>query len=73
MHEDSTVEDKQLYRYTRNQQRKETRVTRFKRILEKVKPADIAEAERSLGTGSCVKPDLKLFEEYLVARAQVAD
>ncbi|KAJ2131153.1 hypothetical protein IW136_005375, partial [Coemansia sp. RSA 678] len=73
MHEDSSIEDKQLYRYTRNQQRKETRVTRFKRILEKVKPADIAAAERSLGAGSCVKPDLKLFKEYLVARAQVAD
>ncbi|KAJ2130645.1 hypothetical protein IW136_005506, partial [Coemansia sp. RSA 678] len=73
MHEDSSIEDKQLYRYTRNQQRKETRVTRFKKILEKVKPADIAEAERSLGAGSCVKPDLKLFKEYLKARAQVAD
>ncbi|KAJ2719480.1 hypothetical protein H4S00_003476 [Coemansia sp. D1744] len=73
MHEDSSIEDKQLYRYTRNQQRKETRVTRFKKILKKVKPADIAEAERSLGAGSCVKPDLKLFKEYLVARAQVAD
>ncbi|KAJ2254186.1 hypothetical protein GGH98_002406 [Coemansia sp. RSA 454] len=73
MHEDSSIEDKQLYRYTRNQQRKETRVTRFKRILEKVKPADIAAAERSLGAGSCVKPDLVLFKEYLKARAQVAD
>ncbi|KAJ2171883.1 hypothetical protein EV180_007462, partial [Coemansia sp. RSA 518] len=70
MHEDSSIEDKQLYRYTRNQQRKETRVTRFKRILEKVKPADIAAAERSLGAGSCVKPDLVLFKEYLKARAQ---
>ncbi|KAJ2423126.1 hypothetical protein IWW41_005062, partial [Coemansia sp. RSA 2522] len=76
MHEDSSIEKKRLYRYTRNQQRKETRVTRFKRILEKVKKADaedIAEAERSLGAGSCVKPDLKLFKEYLVARAQVAN
>ncbi|KAJ1780592.1 hypothetical protein LPJ67_005832, partial [Coemansia sp. RSA 1938] len=76
MHEDSSIEKKRLYRYTRNQQRKETRVTRFKRILEKVKKADaedIAEAERSLGAGSCVKPDLKLFKEYLKARAQVAD
>ncbi|KAJ2544088.1 hypothetical protein IWW35_005434, partial [Coemansia sp. RSA 1878] len=62
-----------LYRYTRNQQHKETRVTRFKRILEKVKPADIAAAERSLGAGSCVKPGLELFKEYLEARAQVAD
>ncbi|KAJ2142613.1 hypothetical protein IW136_001905 [Coemansia sp. RSA 678] len=73
MHEDSSIEDKQLYRYTRNQQRKETRVTRFKQILKKVKPVDIAAAERSLGAGSCVKPDLKLFKEYLEARAQVAD
>ncbi|KAJ2130770.1 hypothetical protein IW136_005472, partial [Coemansia sp. RSA 678] len=76
MHEDSSIEDKQLYRYTRNQQRNETRVTRFKKILEKVKKADtedIAEAERSLGAGNCVKPDLKLFKEYLEARAQVAD
>ncbi|KAJ2268188.1 hypothetical protein J3F81_004796, partial [Coemansia sp. RSA 371] len=64
---------KHLYRYTRNQQCKETRVTRFKRILEKVKPVDVAEAERSLGAGSCIKPDLVLFKEYLVARAQVAD
>ncbi|KAJ1757191.1 hypothetical protein LPJ69_004504 [Coemansia sp. RSA 1752] len=73
MHEDSSIEDKQLYRYTRNQQRKETRVTRFKKILKKVKPVDIAAAERSLGAGSCVKPDLVLFKEYLKARAQVAD
>ncbi|KAJ2204715.1 hypothetical protein IW143_005477, partial [Coemansia sp. RSA 520] len=76
MHEDSSIEKKRLYRYTRNQQRKETRVTRFKRILEKVKKADtedIAEAERSLSAGSCVKPDLVLFKEYLKARAQVAD
>ncbi|KAJ2264570.1 hypothetical protein J3F81_006174, partial [Coemansia sp. RSA 371] len=73
MHEDSSIEDKQLYRYMRNQQRKETRVTRFKKILKKVKPVDIAAAERSLGAGSCVKPDLVLFKEYLKARAQVAD
>ncbi|KAJ1793123.1 hypothetical protein LPJ62_000417 [Coemansia sp. RSA 2167] len=49
--------------YTRNQQHKETQVTRFKKILEKVKPVDVAEAERSLSAGSCVKPDLKLFKE----------
>ncbi|KAJ2473410.1 hypothetical protein IWW56_005991, partial [Coemansia sp. RSA 2131] len=73
MHEDSTIEEKKVYRYTRNQQRKETRLTKFKRILEKVKPADVAEAERSLGTGSCVKPDLELYKVYLVARERVAD
>ncbi|KAJ2482323.1 hypothetical protein IWW56_001110 [Coemansia sp. RSA 2131] len=73
MHEDSTIEDKRVYRYTRNQQRKETRLTKFKRILEKVKPAEVAEAERSLGAGSCVKPDLELYKVYLVARERVAD
>ncbi|KAJ2661029.1 hypothetical protein IW148_003553 [Coemansia sp. RSA 1199] len=73
MHEDSSIEEKKVYRYTRNQQRKETRLTKFKRILEKVKPADVAEAERSLGAGSCVKPDLELYKVYLVARERVAD
>ncbi|KAJ2123814.1 hypothetical protein IW147_002243 [Coemansia sp. RSA 720] len=73
MHEDSSIKEKRVYRYTRNQQRKETRLTKFKQILEKVKPADVAEAERSLGAGSCVKPDLELYKLYLVARAQVAD
>ncbi|KAJ2123312.1 hypothetical protein IW147_002682 [Coemansia sp. RSA 720] len=73
MHEESTIEEKRVYRYTRNQQRKETRLTKFKRILEKVKPAEVTEAERSLGTGSCVKPDLELYKVYLVARERVAD
>ncbi|KAJ2502046.1 hypothetical protein GGH96_001446 [Coemansia sp. RSA 1972] len=76
MHEDSSIEKKHLYRYTRNQQDKETRQTKFKQILEKAKKADtkdIAALERTLGAGSCVKPDLKLFEEYLEARKQVAD
>ncbi|KAJ2125949.1 hypothetical protein IW147_000421 [Coemansia sp. RSA 720] len=73
MHEDSSIEEKKVYRYTRNQQRKETRLTKFKRILEKVKPADVAEAERSLGAGSCVKPDLESYKVYLVARERVAD
>ncbi|KAJ2663355.1 hypothetical protein IW148_002485 [Coemansia sp. RSA 1199] len=68
MHEDSSIEEKRVYRYTRNQQRKETRLTKFKRILEKVKPADVAEAERSLGASSCVNPDLESYKVYLVAR-----
>ncbi|KAJ2470224.1 hypothetical protein IWW56_006576, partial [Coemansia sp. RSA 2131] len=68
MHEDSSIEEKHVYRYTRNQQRKETRLTKFKQILEKVKPAEVTEAERSLGAGSCVKPDLELYKVYLVAR-----
>ncbi|KAJ1854518.1 hypothetical protein GGH12_004280 [Coemansia sp. RSA 1822] len=73
MHEDSSIKEKRVYRYTRNQQRKETRLTKFKRILEKVKPAAVADAERSLGAGSCVKPNLELYKVYLVARERVAD
>ncbi|KAJ2502057.1 hypothetical protein GGH96_001458 [Coemansia sp. RSA 1972] len=66
MHEDSSVE----------KSNKETRQTKFKQIREKAKKADtedIAALERTLGAGSCVKPNLKLFEEYLEARKQVAD
>ncbi|KAJ2501824.1 hypothetical protein GGH96_001585 [Coemansia sp. RSA 1972] len=62
-----------LYRYTRNQQRKETRLTKFQQILEKVKPDEVAKAEQSLGAGSCIKPDLESYKVYLEARAKVAN
>ncbi|KAJ2471960.1 hypothetical protein IWW56_006235, partial [Coemansia sp. RSA 2131] len=45
------------------------------KILEREKKADIvdiAALERTLSAGSYLKPDLKLFEEYLAARAEVA-
>ncbi|KAJ2501618.1 hypothetical protein GGH96_001822 [Coemansia sp. RSA 1972] len=74
MHEDSTVQNKQIYRYTKCQQRRETCVTKYHKILQDVKKAstvDIAEAECTLGVGSFIKPDLALFKEYLVARAGV--
>ncbi|KAJ2126830.1 hypothetical protein IW136_006571, partial [Coemansia sp. RSA 678] len=72
MHEKSTVQEKRVYRYTRSQQRKETRVTKYRKILQDEKTADIAAAERRLNAGSYVVPDLQLFEEYLAARAEVA-
>ncbi|KAJ2496720.1 hypothetical protein GGH96_005642 [Coemansia sp. RSA 1972] len=64
MRKDSTIENKQIYRYTKCQQH----------ILEQVKKADkagIAEAECTLGTGSFIKPNLALFKEYLAAQAKV--
>ncbi|KAJ2481728.1 hypothetical protein IWW56_001537 [Coemansia sp. RSA 2131] len=73
MHEESSVTSKNVYRYTRSQQRKETRVKKYRKILENEKTADVAAAERKLSAGSYIKPDLKLFEEYLVARADVAE
>ncbi|KAJ2478632.1 ER membrane glycoprotein subunit of the GPI transamidase complex-like protein [Coemansia sp. RSA 2131] len=76
LHEESSVASKNVYRYTRCQQRKETRVTKYKKILEREKKADIVDIaglERTLSAGSYLKPDLKLFEEYLAARADVAE
>ncbi|KAJ2475481.1 hypothetical protein IWW56_005399 [Coemansia sp. RSA 2131] len=76
MHEKSTVQEKDVYRYTCCQQRKETRVTKYKKILEREKKADIvdiAALERTLSASSYIKPDLKLFEEYMRARALVAE
>ncbi|KAJ2501326.1 hypothetical protein GGH96_002025 [Coemansia sp. RSA 1972] len=75
MREDSTVQKKQIYQYTCNQQCRETCVTKYHKILQDVKKAstvDITEAERALGVGSFIKPDLTLFKEYLAARAKVA-
>ncbi|KAJ2182299.1 hypothetical protein GGF45_000962 [Coemansia sp. RSA 551] len=72
LHENSTVEDKCMYRYTHSQQRKEMRVTKHKRIREREKTAEVVTAERRLRAGSYVVPNLQLFEEYLRARADVA-
>ncbi|KAJ2483946.1 hypothetical protein IWW56_000092 [Coemansia sp. RSA 2131] len=76
LHEESSVASKNVYRYTHCQQRKETRITKYKKILEREKKADIvdiAALERTLSAGSYIKPDIKLFEEYLRARALVAE
>ncbi|KAJ2498769.1 hypothetical protein GGH96_004053 [Coemansia sp. RSA 1972] len=74
LHEKSTVEKKDVYRYTRNQQCRETHVAKYRKILQEVKKvdvADIAALERTLSASSFTKPDLKLFEKYLAARAEV--
>ncbi|KAJ2501675.1 hypothetical protein GGH96_001748 [Coemansia sp. RSA 1972] len=72
LHEKSTVDDKNIYRYTRNQQRRETKQARYRKILQDENTADIAALERTLSAGSFTIPDLKLFEEYLTVRAEVA-
>ncbi|KAJ2503219.1 hypothetical protein GGH96_000468 [Coemansia sp. RSA 1972] len=74
LHEESTIAEKRVYRYTRCQQRRETKQARYRKILqdEKADKAGIAALERKLEAGSFIKPDLKLFEEYLTARAEVA-
>ncbi|KAJ2499739.1 hypothetical protein GGH96_003250 [Coemansia sp. RSA 1972] len=74
LHEDSTIEKKDVYRYTRNQQHCKTKQKKYWTICEHVKKvdvADIAVLEHTLKAGSFTKPDLTLFEEYLAARAKV--
>ncbi|KAJ2503561.1 hypothetical protein GGH96_000121 [Coemansia sp. RSA 1972] len=74
LHKKSTIEEKNVYRYTRNQQRRETKQKKYRNICEHVKKvdvADIAALERTLKAGSFTIPDLVLFEEYLAARAKV--
>ncbi|KAJ2176819.1 hypothetical protein EV181_006732, partial [Coemansia sp. RSA 532] len=57
------------------QQRKETCITKYRKILQNEKKADVKDItvlEHTLSAGSCIKPNLKLFEEYLAAQAEVA-
>ncbi|KAJ2502255.1 hypothetical protein GGH96_001190 [Coemansia sp. RSA 1972] len=75
MHEDSTIQKKQIYRYTKCQQRVETKQVKYCKILEQVKKADdedIAALECTLSAGSFIKPDLNLYKVYLAARVEVA-
>ncbi|KAJ2496150.1 hypothetical protein GGH96_006028 [Coemansia sp. RSA 1972] len=75
LHKESTVDNKNVYQYTQNQQRQETCVAKYRNIRDHVKKmdvADIAALEHTLKAGSFIKPDLTLFEEYLAARAEVA-
>ncbi|KAJ2502615.1 hypothetical protein GGH96_000901 [Coemansia sp. RSA 1972] len=74
LHEKSTVDNKNVYRYTRNQQRHETKQKKYWTIREHVKKvdvSDIAALEHTLEASSFTKPDLALFEEYLAAQAKV--
>ncbi|KAJ2499763.1 hypothetical protein GGH96_003274 [Coemansia sp. RSA 1972] len=75
LHEESIVDDKNIYRYTCNQQHQETCIAKYREIREHVKKVDVADItvlERTLSAGSFIKPDLALFEVYLAARAKVA-
>ncbi|KAJ2120707.1 hypothetical protein IW147_004846 [Coemansia sp. RSA 720] len=69
---DSSIAEKKVYRYTKCQQRVETKQTKYRKILQQVKTAEVVAAERTLSAGSCIKPDLDLYKVYLRARALVA-
>ncbi|KAJ1978378.1 hypothetical protein H4R35_001932 [Dimargaris xerosporica] len=76
MKESSTPDNPLLYRYTRNQRAKETRMTRFKAIREKVKSQypndDIRAAEQVLAKATNHATDLAKFQDYVKIRAEVS-
>ncbi|KAJ2542725.1 hypothetical protein GGF49_002675, partial [Coemansia sp. RSA 1853] len=72
MREDSSIVEKKVYCYTKCQQCVETKQKKYKKILQQVKTADVAAAERTLGAGSYLKPDLDSYKVYLRSRVLVA-
>ncbi|KAJ1663612.1 hypothetical protein EV178_004805 [Coemansia sp. RSA 1646] len=76
MTDESTSEEKALFRYTRSQKAKETRTTHYRKLREKVKNEhpdsnEIKAAEARLAAFSCtaVLPDK--YEQYVRTRAAV--
>ncbi|KAI9468797.1 hypothetical protein LPJ79_002213 [Coemansia sp. RSA 1821] len=69
MHENSTAEDPQLFRYTPNQQSKERWTKRFSNIYEKVKTKVVEEAGDRLAEFPSRTLDITEFIEHLQARA----
>ncbi|KAJ2570965.1 hypothetical protein IW140_001919 [Coemansia sp. RSA 1813] len=76
MADESTSEDKALFRYTRSQKAKETRTTRYRKLREKVKNEhpdsnEIKAAEARLAAFSCTSIFPGKYEQYVRTRAAV--
>ncbi|KAJ2089402.1 hypothetical protein IW138_003432 [Coemansia sp. RSA 986] len=76
MTDESTSEEKALFRYTRSQKAKETRTTRYRKLREKVKKEhpdsnEIKAAEARLAAFSCTSILPGKYEQYVRTRAAV--
>ncbi|KAJ2569518.1 hypothetical protein IW140_003072 [Coemansia sp. RSA 1813] len=76
MTDESTSEEKALFRYTRSQKVKETRATRYRKLREKVKNEhpdsnEIKAAEARLAAFSCTSVLPGKYEQYVRTRAAV--
>ncbi|KAJ2566788.1 hypothetical protein IW140_004790 [Coemansia sp. RSA 1813] len=76
MTDESTSEEKALFRYTRSQKAKETRTTHYRKLREKVKKehpdsSEIKAAEARLAAFSCTSIFLGKYEQYVRTRAAV--
>ncbi|KAJ1666524.1 hypothetical protein IW140_004629 [Coemansia sp. RSA 1813] len=76
MTDESTSEEKALFRYTRSQKAKETRTTRYRKLREKVKNEhpdsnEIKAAEARLAAFSCTSILPDKYEQYIRTRVTV--
>ncbi|KAJ2089651.1 hypothetical protein IW138_003249 [Coemansia sp. RSA 986] len=76
MTDESTSEEKALFRYTRSQKAKETRTTHYRKLREKVKKEhpdsnEIKAAEARLAAFSCTSVLPGKYEQYVRTRAAV--
>ncbi|KAJ1772058.1 hypothetical protein LPJ74_001793 [Coemansia sp. RSA 1843] len=76
MTDESTSEEKALFRYTRSQKAKETRTTRYRKLREKVKNEhpdsnEIKAAEARLAAFSCTSVLPDKYEQYVRTRGAV--
>ncbi|KAJ1769179.1 hypothetical protein LPJ74_004240 [Coemansia sp. RSA 1843] len=76
MTDESTSEEKALFRYTRSQKAKETRTTRYRKLREKIKKEhpdsnEIKAAEARLAAFSCTSILPGKYEQYVRTRAAV--
>ncbi|KAJ1666908.1 hypothetical protein EV178_001822 [Coemansia sp. RSA 1646] len=76
MTDESTTEEKAIFRYTRSQKAKETWTTRYRKLREKVKNKhpdsnEIKAAEARLAAFSCISIFPGKYEQYVRMRAAV--
>ncbi|KAJ1768668.1 hypothetical protein IW140_000799 [Coemansia sp. RSA 1813] len=76
MTDESTSDEKALFRYTRSQKAKETRITRYRKLREKVKNEhpgsnEIKAAEARLAAFSCTSILPGKYEQYVRTHAAV--
>ncbi|KAJ2566465.1 hypothetical protein IW140_004934 [Coemansia sp. RSA 1813] len=76
MTDESTSEEKALFRYTRSQKAKETRTTRYRKLREKIKKEhpdsnEIKAAKTRLAAVSCTSVLPGKYEQYIRTRAAV--
>ncbi|KAL1935927.1 hypothetical protein VTP01DRAFT_61 [Rhizomucor pusillus] len=72
MHQNSTTEKPNTYRYTRNQKAQDSKTTQYRKLTERIKPNDVKICESAPSKHCSKTVDLEKFKAYLKARFDVA-